>query len=92
VEIYTISMDLPFAQKRWCGAFGVDKVKMLSDHKTGSFGSSYGTLIKELRIESRAIFVVDKDNTVRHAEYVKEVADFPNYDSALAAARSLAGV
>jgi len=91
VEIYTISMDLPFAQKRWCGAFGVDKVKMLSDHKTGSFGSSYGTLIKELRIESRAIFVVGKDNRVRHAEYVKEVADFPNYDSALAAARSLAG-
>ena len=71
VEIYTVSMDLPFAQKRWCGAFGVDKVKMLSDHKTGSFGSAYGTLIKELRIESRAIFVVDKDNTLRHTEYVK---------------------
>jgi thiol peroxidase len=91
VEIYTVSMDLPFAQKRWCGAFGVDKVKMLSDHKTGSFGSNYGTLIKELRIESRAIFVLDRDNTVRHAEYVKEVGDFPNYDSALAVARSLAG-
>ena len=91
VEIYTVSMDLPFAQKRWCGAMGVDKVKMLSDHKTGSFGQSYGTLIKELRIESRAIFVVDRDNVVRHAEYVKEVADHPNYDTALAAARGLAG-
>jgi thiol peroxidase len=88
VEIFTVSMDLPFAQKRWCGAFGVDKVKMLSDHKDGSFGASWGTLIKELRIESRAIFVLNKDNSVRYVEYVKEVADFPNYDAALAAARS----
>jgi thiol peroxidase len=88
VEILTVSMDLPFAQKRWCGAFGVDKVKMLSDHRDGSFGSNYGTLIKELRIESRAIFVVDPQNKIRHAEYVKEVADFPNYEAALAAARS----
>jgi thioredoxin-dependent peroxiredoxin len=91
VTIYTVSMDLPFAQKRWCGAFGVDKVKMLSDHREGAFGSSYGTLIKELRIESRAIFVLDSNNKIRHAEYVKEVADFPNYDSALAAAQN-AGV
>lgn len=87
VDIITVSMDLPFAQKRWCGAFGVDKVKMLSDHKDGSFGTNYGTLIKELRIESRAIFVLDADNKVVHAEYVKEVADFPNYETALAAAR-----
>ena len=89
VDIYTISMDLPFAQKRWCGAFGVDKVKMVSDHKTGSFGENYGTLIKDLRIESRAIFVLDQDNTLKHVEYVKEVADHPNYDAALSAARSL---
>jgi thiol peroxidase len=89
VDIYTVSMDLPFAQKRWCGAYGVDRVKMLSDHKSGSFGEQYGTLIKELRIESRAIFVLDKDNTVKHVEYVKEVADHPNYDAALGAARSL---
>ena len=88
VEILTVSMDLPFAQKRWCGAFGVDRVKMLSDHKDGSFGEHYGTLIKELRIESRAIFVLDRNNTVRHAEYVKEVADFPNYEAALSAARN----
>jgi thioredoxin-dependent peroxiredoxin len=91
VEMVTVSMDLPFAQKRWCGAYGVDKVKMLSDHREGSFGSHYGTLIKELRIESRAIFVVDGKNVVRHAEYVKEVADHPNYESALGVAKSLAG-
>ena len=88
VDVLTVSMDLPFAQKRWCGAFGVDKVKMLSDHKDASFGSNYGTLIKELRIESRAIFVVDPNNKIRHAEYVKEVADHPNYEAALSAARS----
>ena len=91
VDIITVSMDLPFAQKRWCGAFGVDKVKMLSDHKEASFGSNYGTLIKDLRIESRAIFVLDGDNKIRHAEYVKEVADFPNYEAALSAARSAGG-
>ena len=89
VQIYTVSMDLPFAQKRWCGAFGVDKVKMLSDHRSASFGEHYGTLIKDLRIESRAIFVLDKDNTLKHVEYVKEVADHPNYEAALTAARSL---
>ena len=89
IEFYSVSMDLPFAQKRWCGNFGVDKVRMLSDHRNGSFGEHYGTLIKELRIESRAIFVVDKENTIRHAEYVKEVADHPDYDTALSVAKSL---
>ena len=88
VDILTISMDLPFAQKRWCGAFGVDRVKMLSDHRSGSFGEAYGTLIKDLRIESRAIFVLDKSNIIRYVEYVKEVADHPNYDAALAAAKT----
>ena len=92
VSIISISMDLPFAQKRWCGAFGVDKIKMLSDHRDGNFGSSYGTLIKDLRIESRAIFVLDKSNVIRHVEYVKEVADHPNYDTALAAAKAAAAV
>jgi thioredoxin-dependent peroxiredoxin len=90
VEILTVSMDLPFAQKRWCGAFGVDKVKMLSDHRDASFGSNYGTLIKDMRIESRAIFVIDQKNKIRHAEYVKEVADFPNYEAALTAAKGAA--
>ncbi len=87
IKIYNVSMDLPFAQSRWCGAFGVDNVKMLSDHRAGSFGSSYGTLIKELRIESRAIFVVDSQGKLAHVEYVKEVADHPNYEAALAAAQ-----
>jgi len=90
VEILTGSMDLPFAQKRWCGAFGVDKVKMLSDHRDASFGASYGTLIKDMRFESRAIFVIDQKNKIRHAEYVKEVADFPNYEAALTAAKGAA--
>lgn len=87
VTIYTVSMDLPFAQGRWCTAFGVDNVKMLSDHKTGAFGEAYGTLIKELRIESRAIFVIGADNKLKHVEYVKEVADHPNYEAALAAVK-----
>lgn len=90
VDIYTISMDLPFAQKRWCSSFGVDRIKMLSDHKTGSFGSAYGTLIEEHRIESRAIFVVRPDDTIEHVEYVGEVGDAPNYDAALEAARKAA--
>src|ERR1700684_1898355 len=72
VTIYTFSMDLPFAQKRWCGAMGGDHVKMVSDHRDASFGSAYGTLIKELRIMSRAIFVVDQNNVIKHVEYVKE--------------------
>ena len=91
VKIYTFSMDPPFAQKRWCGAFGVDHVKMVSDHRDGSFGEAYGTLIKDLRILSRAIFVVDKNNVIRHVEYVKEVGDHPNYEAALSAARTAAG-
>ena len=87
VKIYAFSMDLPFAQKRWCGAFGVDHVSMVSDHRDGSFGEAYGTLIKDLRILSRAIFVVDQNNVIRYAEYVKEVGDHPNYDAALAATK-----
>jgi thioredoxin-dependent peroxiredoxin len=91
VRIYTFSMDLPFAQKRWCGAFGVDHVRMVSDHRDGSFGEAYGTLIKDLRILSRAIFVIDKNNVIRYVEYVKEVGDHPNYESALSAAKAAAG-
>jgi thioredoxin-dependent peroxiredoxin len=87
VRIYTISMDLPFAQKRWCGNFGINSVTMLSDHLTGSFGEHYGTLIPDLRIESRAIFVLDGANKLRHVEYVKEVGDHPNYEAALSAAK-----
>jgi thiol peroxidase len=90
LTIYAVSMDLPFAQKRWCAAFGIDQVKMLSDHRDASFGMAYGTLIQELRLESRAIFVVDAGNVIRHAQYVKEVTDFPDFDAALTAARKLA--
>ena len=90
VEVWTISMDLPFAQKRWCGAAGIDRVKVFSDHRDASFGQAFGCLVKELRLLTRAIFVVDRQNTVRHAEYVREVTTHPNYDAALAAVRALA--
>lgn len=89
LEIYTVSMDLPFAQTRWCNNFGIDKVKTLSDHRDASFGTHYGTLIKDWRMESRAIFVVDQEGVVQHVEYVKEVADHPNYEAALDKAKSL---
>jgi thiol peroxidase len=88
VDIYTISMDLPFAQKRFSNSFAVDQVKMLSDHRDASFGAAYGTLIKDMRILSRAIFVVGSDDKIKYAEYVPEVANHPNYEAALAAAKS----
>ena len=90
VEVWTFSMDLPFAQKRWCAAAGLSQVKTLSDHRDASFGSAYGCLIKELRLLSRAIFVVDAQDTLRHVESVGEVATHPNYDAALSAVRQLA--
>jgi thiol peroxidase len=90
VQIYTISMDLPFAQKRWCGNFGINNVRMLSDHRFGDFGAHYGTLIPEFRIESRAIFVVDGGNKLRHVEYVRQVGEHPDYEAALKAAREAA--
>jgi thioredoxin-dependent peroxiredoxin len=91
VKIYTISMDLPFAQKRWCGNFGINHVGMLSDHRSGSFGENYGTLIPNMRIESRAIFVIDSENQLKHVEYVPEVSAHPNYEAALDAARAALG-
>jgi thiol peroxidase len=87
VVVLTVSADLPFAQKRWCGAAGVDQVQTLSDHQEMSFGASYGTLVKELRLESRAIFVVDAAGRIRYVEYVKEIASHPDYEAALAAAK-----
>jgi thiol peroxidase len=83
VEIYSVSMDLPFAQKRFCNSYAVDHVKMLSDHRDASFGQAWGTLIKELRIESRAIFVVTPDNKIKYVEYVPEVGSHPNYDAVI---------
>lgn len=90
VAILTVSVDLPFAQARWCGAAGVDAVKTLSDYKDVAFGEAYGVLIKELRLLARAVFVVDKQGVVQYAETVKEVADEPDYESVLAAAKKLA--
>jgi thiol peroxidase len=90
IAILTISADLPFAQKRWCGAAGVDKVQVLSDHKDVSFGTAYGVLIKELRLLSRSIFIIDAGDTVRYVEYVPEVTSHPNYDAALQAAAQAA--
>ncbi len=87
VAILTISMDLPFAQSRWCGAAGVDKVVTLSDHREANFGLAYGVLIKELRLLARAVFVVDRGGMVRYVELVKEIANEPDYDAALNALR-----
>ncbi|MBW1791969.1 MAG: thiol peroxidase [Deltaproteobacteria bacterium] len=89
VRILTISMDLPFAQKRWCGAAGVDKVVTLSDHRDASFGTAYGVLIKELRLLGRAVFVLDREGTVQYIQIVKEVTDEPDYDAVLEAVNKL---
>jgi thiol peroxidase len=89
VEIVTISMDLPFAQKRWCAAAGIDKIKVVSDYFDRSFSQAYGTLIKEIHLSSRAVFVVDAQDTIRYVEYVPEVANQPNYDHALSALKAL---
>ncbi|MCK5556802.1 MAG: thiol peroxidase [Candidatus Hydrogenedentes bacterium] len=90
VALLTISMDLPFAQKRWCGAAGVTNVQTLSDHRDASFGTSYGVLIKELRLLARAVFVVDRDGVVRYVEVVKEITSEPDYEAALNAVKGLA--
>jgi len=89
VEVYTVSLDLPFAQKRWCGAAGIERVKMLSDYQERSFGLNYGVLIKELKLLARAIFVIDQAGKIAYQEIVKEVTDEPDYAAALAAVRSL---
>jgi thiol peroxidase len=87
--VLTISMDLPFAQKRWCGAAGVENVITLSDHRKADFGTKYGLLIKELRLLARSVFVVDKEGVVRYRELVGEVTDEPDYEAALQAARGV---
>ena len=91
VRILTISMDLPFAQKRWCGAMGIDKVITLSDHREASFGLNYGVLIKELRLLARAVFVVDREGILTHVELVREIADEPYYAGVLSALGRVAG-
>lgn len=89
VVILTVSMDLPFAQARWCGAAGVERVKTVSDHKEAAFGLAYGLLIKEVRLLSRAVLVVDREGTVKHFELVKEIASEPDYGAALEAVKKL---
>ena len=93
VEIWTISMDLPFALKRWCAAAGIDRVKTLSDFRERSFGQNYGVQIKDgalAGLDARAVFVVGKDGKVKHVEYVNEITTEPNYDAALNAAKEAA--
>ncbi|KPJ70582.1 MAG: redoxin [Planctomycetes bacterium DG_20] len=90
VEVLTVSMDLPFAQARWCGAAGVDRVTTLSDHRDAAFGTAYGVLIRELRLLARAVFVVDRDGVIRYIQVVPEITDEPDYAGALDAVRELA--
>ena len=88
VKILTISVDLPFAQKRWCGANGIENVQTLSDHRDLSFGEAYGVVMQEHRLLARAVFVVDSSDTVTYVEYVSEGTQHPNYEAALEAARN----
>ncbi len=87
VQVLTVSLDLPFAQTRWCAANGIKHLDTLSDHRDASLGENYGVLIKELRLLTRAIFVVDSEDKITYVEYVKEVTDHPDYEKALEAAK-----
>ncbi|MBW2171169.1 MAG: thiol peroxidase [Deltaproteobacteria bacterium] len=89
VIILTVSMDLPFAQKRWCAAEGVDRVQTLSDHRDASFGTSFGVLIKELRLLARAVFVVDQEGTIQYVQIVSEITNEPNYEEIWGALKGL---
>ncbi|ALA54335.1 thiol peroxidase [Shouchella clausii] len=86
--VLTISVDLPFAQKRWCASAGIDNVQTLSDHRDLSFGEAYGVVIKELRLLARSVFVVNADDEIVYVEYVNEVTEHPNYEAALEAAKN----
>ncbi|TYR82153.1 thiol peroxidase [Priestia megaterium] len=87
VKVLTISVDLPFAQKRWCGANGIENVQTLSDHRDLSFGEAFGVAIKELRLLARSVFVVDSNDNVTYIEYLQEVTEHPNYEAAIEAAK-----
>ena len=89
VVILTVSTDLPFAQKRWCGAAGVDKVVTLSDHREAVFGSAFGVLIKELRLLARSIFVVDRNGIIQYIQHVKELSEEPDYDAIIEAIKQI---
>ena len=88
VRVLTISMDLPFAQKRWCGMADVANVQTLSDYRDAAFGMAYGVLIKELRLDARCIFVVDARGKVRYKQLVKELTEEPNYEEVLRAVKT----
>jgi len=90
IKLVTISMDLPFAQKRWCGAAGVKNLQTLSDHRQADFGQAYGVLIKDLRLLARAVFIVGREGTVQYVQLVKEVTNEPNYEEVLQALNSVA--
>ena len=85
VHVYTLSMDLPFAQARWCGAANINNVTTLSDYKDREFGKNFGVYIKELGLLSRAVFVVDENNKITYIEYLEEITNEPNYEKALQA-------
>ena len=89
IQMLTISMDLPFAQKRWCGAAGVDNVVTLSDHRNASFGTAYGVLIKELRLLARSVVVVDREGIIRYIQMVNEISKEPDYDAIMNAVNNL---
>jgi len=88
VKVLTVSVDLPFAQSRWCGSNGIENVQTLSDHRDLSFGEAFGVAIKELRLLARSVFVVDSNGLVTYAEYVDEVTEHPNYEAAIEAAKA----
>ncbi len=83
IVLMTVSMDLPFAQARWCGVAGLDRMQMVSDYQAASFGQAYGVLIKELRLLARSVFVIGPDDKIKYVEYVKEVTHHPDYDKVL---------
>lgn len=89
VQVLTISLDLPFAQKRWCGTAGIEKVVTLSDYRERSFGQNYGVLIKELLLLTRAIFIVDAADVIRYIQIVPEVTNEPDYAEVIAAVKTL---
>ncbi len=89
VNILTVSMDLPFAQKRWCGAAGVNRVRTFSDYQKADFGKAYGVLIKELRLLARAVFIADRDGIIKYAQIMPEAAKEPNYEEVLHAVKAL---
>jgi thiol peroxidase len=90
VVVLTISMDLPFAQQRWCGAAGIENVRTLSDHRNAEFGKAFGVLIDELRLLARAVFIVDANGIIRYKQVVEELTDEPDYDAAMKAVTGVA--